>query len=328
MTSTENYDIVNFLSNAFLQNHTSHAYIVVAERQQLPELLKQCAKVCMCKSHTATDNCEHCKKVQLNLHQDVLRFPQDEQKGRLTVADMITLVDESYKRPIDSGDVRVFLVDASNSVTGVGAEIWQNKLLKTLEEPNENIYIFIGVSDSESLLPTIRSRCQIIKQTRLSESDIWQRLQKRGYAQQYCEIAASVCGGNVQTAEGILANASIMRSFQNAMAFLTEMTSTKNALQFVTPVLTERDTAVWFLNFLTVLLRESIVYRLSENLAILPSYKEQILKICENYSLQAAECCIEKINSAKQRCDDGGNLTVVLDQLASSMLEVKYRCRI
>lgn len=324
---TANKDAAQFLKDAFGRNRTAHAYVVVAQQQRLPELLKQCAKVCLCQNHSATDNCENCKKVSANLHQDVLSFPKDEQKGRLTVADMVSLVDESYKRPIDNGEIRVFLINASSSVTGVGAEIWQNKLLKTLEEPNENVYIFIGVTDAESLLPTVRSRCQIIKQTRLDEKQVREALLQRGYDQKSCEVAASVCGGNVETAENVLANPSVMRAFQHALAMATEMTSTKNALQFVAPVLAERDSVVWVLNFLTVLFRESVAFRLAEELTLLPSYQSKIQTICQNYSLQAAEVCVEKICSAKKRLDDGGNVTVVLDQLASTMLEVKYRCR-
>ncbi len=324
---TSKNGVTEFLRDAFAQGRAAHAYIVVAEKQRLADLLKKCAKICMCRTHTAADGCEDCKKVQLNLHQDVWKFPSDEQKARITVADMTTLVEESYKRPIDGGDVRVFLVDASSSVAGIGAEVWQNKLLKTLEEPNENVYVFIGVTDAESLLPTVRSRCQVLRQSALTPQEVASALGKRGYQKKYCEIASSVCNDE-ETAESVLNNASIMKAFQNALDWTTEMTSTKNALRFVSPVLADKDSVSWFLKFLTVLLRESVVFRLTDSLSLLPSLAEDVEKICKNYSLQAAEVCIEKVNSAKKRLDDGGNVAVVLDQLASCMLEVKYRCRI
>lgn len=319
--------VTEFLRDAFVHGRAAHAYIVVAEKQRLADVLKHCAKICMCRSHTAADGCEDCKKVQLNLHQDVWKFPRDEQKGRITVADMSTLVEESYKRPIDGGDIRVFLVDASSSVVGLGSEIWQNKLLKTLEEPNENVYVFIGVTDAESLLPTVRSRCQVLRQSSLTPQEVSQALQKRGYQKKYCEVAAAVCS-DVETAEGVSASPLVMKAFQNALDWATEMTSTKNALKFVAPVLADKDGISWFLKFFSLLLRESVVFRLSEQLSLLPTLGEDIEKICKNYSLQAAEVCIEKVNSAKKRLDDGGNAAVVLDQLASCVLEVKYRCRI
>lgn len=316
-----------FLQDAFLNDRVAHAYIVEGEKHQLQELLKQCALVCMCKNHQG-DGCEVCKKVRDNLHQDVLRFPKDADRQRLTVADMEALVEECYKRPVDDVDCRVFLIDASNSVAGIASEVWQNKLLKTLEEPTENTFIFIGVSDAEALLPTIRSRCQVLKQTRLGAQEVCDALQRKSYEKRFCEIAASVCGGSVETAESILADPSVMKAFQTAVDVAENMTSTKNALKFVSAVLAEREHVNWFLNFLTVLYRESIVYRLAEDLCLLPSHKKTVQKICQNYSLQAAEVCIEKVNSAKKRLDDGGNLTVVIDQLASAILEVRFRCRI
>ena len=323
----QTHTLSEFLRDAFSRGHAAHAYIVVGEKLQLPELLKQCAKVCMCSGHTGQDNCETCKKVQQNLHQDVLYFPQDASRARLNVSDIITLVEESYKRPIDSTDCRVFLLNAATSTGGVGAEIWQNKLLKTLEEPSENNYIFIGVTDAAGLLPTIRSRCQILVQPSIAEKDVFAALRQKGYDAKYAEVAASVSRGNVETAEAFLANPANMRAFQIACDTLTNMTSTKNSLPFVSAILAEKE-VTQCLNFLALLLRESVVYRLAENLCLLPSYVQVVEQICANYSLQAAEVCIEEINHAKKRLDDGGNLTVVIDNLVNTVLEVKYRCRI
>ncbi len=320
-------NIGEFLVNAFVNSHAAHAYIVVGEKQQLPQLLNQCAAVCMCTNHTGKDGCENCRKVENGLHQDVLYFPKDG-RIRLAVADMQTLVDETYKRPVDDGDCRVFLINAADSVVGIGSEIWQNKLLKTLEEPTENNYIFIGVSDAESLLPTVRSRCQVLKQSKLSVQDVCDAMCQKGFEKPLSEVAAAVSGGSVERAEAVFANPAILRAFDNAENMLQNMNSTKNALPFVSAVLTEKETLSWFLNFLVLLLRESIVYRLADDLCLLPSHAKAVENICQNYTLQAAEVSIEKICSASKRIDEGGNVSVVLDKLVSTVLEVKYRCRI
>ncbi|MCM1289705.1 MAG: hypothetical protein NC132_04265 [Corallococcus sp.] len=320
-------NVGDILKKAFASNHAAHAYIVVGDKHQLYYLLKQCAAACMCKSHVY-DGCEICNKIDLGIHQDVITFPRDTEKGRLTVADMVTLVDECYRRPVDSGDVRVFLVDASNSVAGIGAEVWQNKLLKTLEEPTENVYIFIGVTDAESLLPTVRSRCQVLKQTKLSAESVCQALIAEGFERRFCEIAAAGSGGSIESGKRIMSDASIFSAFDNACDMAQNMTSTKNALNFVSQVLANKEYVSWFLFYLAALLRESVVYRLADGLCLFPCHEREIKNICQNYTVKAAEACIEIIDSAKRRLDDGGNLTVVVDQLASSILEVRYRCRI
>ena len=74
-------------------------------------------------------------------------------------------------------------------------------------------------------------------------------------------------------------------------------------------------------------MRESIVYRLEPSLCILPCLHDTIDQICAYYTLAACEICIEKINLAKKRLDDNGNVTVVIDQLLNTLLEIRYRCR-
>ena len=326
MMSTFDRNVGQHLATAFKEGHAVHAYIVVGEKQYLQSLLKECAIVTMCENHIG-DDCESCKKVYDFSHQDVIRLPLDQTKTRLSVADMAYLVEESYKRPVDVSAQRVFLVDASNSTSGVGSELWQNKLLKTLEEPVENVYIFVGVTDAEALLPTVRSRCQILKQTKLTFEEVRQALLEKSFNLTSCEMAAAMSGGSVNTGERILNNPAIFDAYNCAIRIATEMTSTKNALRYASEMLSNRDYVYDCLGFLTTLLRESIVYRLEPSLCMLPHLKDTIDQICSYYTLTACELCIEKINSAKKRLDDNGNVTVVVDQLLNTILEIRYRCR-
>ena len=327
MSMSFDKNVGGYLSTAFNEGHVVHAYIVVGERQYLPSLLKECAIVTMCINHVG-DDCEACKKVVDGAHQDVIRLPLDTSKTRLSVADMSYLVEESYKRPVDdSSSQRVFLVDASNSTSGVGCELWQNKLLKTLEEPTPNVYIFIGVTDAEALLPTVRSRCQVLKQTKLTVEQVREKLLEKSFNLTSCEMAAAMSGGSVNTGERILANPGIFEAYNTAIKIATEMTSTKNALKFASVILANKEYITDCLGFLTTILRESIVYRLEPSLCLLPHLQDTIDLICSYYTLQACELCIEKINLAKKRLDDNGNVTVVVDQLLNTLLEIRYRCR-
>ena len=326
MKTSFDKNVGGYLSAAFAEGHVVHAYIVVGEKQYLPSLLKECALVTMCVNHVG-DDCETCKKVVDGTHQDVIRLPLDQSKARLSVADMAYLVEESYKRPVDDSEQRVFLVDASASTAGVGSELWQNKLLKTLEEPTPNVYIFVGVTDAEALLPTVRSRCQVLKQTKLTVEQVRLALQEKSFNLVSCEMAAAMSGGSVNTGERILANPAIFDAYNTAINVATQMTSTKNALRFASEILQSKDYIYDCLGFLTTILRESIVYRLEPSLCVLPHLHDTIAQICSCYTLDACEICIEKINLAKKRLDDNGNITVVVDQLLNTILEIRYRCR-
>ena len=324
---TFDVNVGQYLMQAFAHNRAAHAYIVVGEKQHLRELLNECAIVAMCPKHTF-DGCEACKKVVDYAHQDVMRLPLDTQKNRLAVGDIAYLVEESYKKHVDdSSSARVFLLDASNSVSGVGSDLWQNKLLKTLEEPTDNVYIFVGVTDLEGLLPTVRSRCQVLKQTVLSVEQVRNELASKGYESRACEMAAAMSGGSVLTGERLLNNQAVFAAYENAVNVAEQMTSTKNALRFASAMLANKETVNDCLGFLTVLLRESIVYRLEPSLCQLSKLKNTTKAICANYTLDAAEGAIELINQAKRKLDAGGNVTVVVDRLLNSILEMRYQCR-
>ncbi|MFN3756158.1 MAG: ATP-binding protein [Flavobacterium sp.] len=51
-----------------------------------------------------------------------------------------------------------------------------NRLLKTLEEPNEKTVVILITENEEDLIQTIRSRCQVVHFRHLSESEIVERL--------------------------------------------------------------------------------------------------------------------------------------------------------
>ncbi len=324
---TTDKNVGGYLERAFAEGRVGHAYIVVGDKQYLAGLLTECAVVVMSPTHRAEEN-EITNRVASGQHQDVIVLPTDKSKNKVSVADINMLVEESYKRPVDDSSAgRVFLVDASNSVSGIGAELWQNKLLKTLEEPTEGVHIFIGVTDPEGLLPTIRSRCQILRRTTATVAEVYNALRADGFDSRACEIAAALSGGSVPEGKLVLNNPAVFNACERAILFARDMTSTKNALMYVAPVVQNKDNVYDFLRFLQVIFRESAVSRISPSLCLLPSMKDEIRTVSDNYTIDACRAALELIDVAKKRLDDGANLQVTIDELASSVLEVKYRCR-
>lgn len=66
---------------------------------------------------------------------------------------------------------KVFIIDEAELLAH-GRNETQNALLKTLEEPTAQTYIFLITSSEDRLLPTIRSRCQRVAFGRLGESEL------------------------------------------------------------------------------------------------------------------------------------------------------------
>lgn len=320
-------NVGGYLSRALNEGRAGHAYIVVGDKQYVAGLLTECAQVVLNPSHIV-DGGEVCKCVATGQHPDVISLPTDKAKNRITVADINLLVDESYKRPVDvSSAARVFLVDGTNSVVGIGSDIWQNKLLKTLEEPTDGVYIFIGVTDAEALLPTIRSRCQVLTRTKLTVDEVCDKLYADGFDMRSCRIAAAMSGGSLNEGRLILNDPDVFTACENAIKFATGMTSTKNALAFVAPAVQNKDKINDFLTFLQLLYRESIVSRINPQLCLLKELHDEVAIVSDKYSIDACRAALDKIFVAKRALDGNANLQVTMDELASAISEVKYRCR-
>ena len=82
---------------------------------------------------------------------------------------------------------RVVLIVRADEMTTEAS----NAFLKTLEEPHPNVTIFITTAYSDSILPTIMSRCQQIKCSPIEEKILAEHLiQKHGYSQAEANFAA------------------------------------------------------------------------------------------------------------------------------------------
>ncbi len=74
------------------------------------------------------------------------------------VQDVKKIQGKIFLKPLHSKEKAVIIEDAD--LLTIEA---QNALLKALEEPPANTYIMLGAESSEKLLPTLLSRCQMIK---------------------------------------------------------------------------------------------------------------------------------------------------------------------
>lgn len=91
---------------------------------------------------------------------------------------------------------KIYIIDKSERMT-VEA---QNALLKTLEEPPEYAIIILVANNKESLLPTIRSRCEILKFTPIPFIEIKKHLMSEGIDENRANLLSSFSRGSMKKA--------------------------------------------------------------------------------------------------------------------------------
>lgn len=109
------------------------------------------------------------------------------------------LESEANFRPYEARS-RFFIIDNAEKMNDAAA----NALLKTLEEPPEGSHIFLITSRADSLLPTIRSRCQTLRFAPVSTSEIENFLvADRAFTHDEAKLAARLSRGSIGRAVSI-----------------------------------------------------------------------------------------------------------------------------
>ncbi|MCL2661629.1 MAG: DNA polymerase III subunit delta', partial [Acidobacteriaceae bacterium] len=96
-------------------------------------------------------------RVLVQPHPDVLILPPDPPQLLSKLGQVRSLIHASHMLPAEAPR-RVFLLTSTNMMKEAA-----NSLLKVLEEPPATVHIFILAENPGELLPTIRSRCALVR---------------------------------------------------------------------------------------------------------------------------------------------------------------------
>ena len=116
-------------------------------------------------------DCVHCTQLKHSAHADFVTFTAPEGKD-LGIYVSRQIIEQCRAYPM-LANKRVVLIDGAERLTVPAA----NALLKTLEEPPHTVRFFLTTTSLERVIPTIRSRCGVIRYRRLSEAFIMSLLQ-------------------------------------------------------------------------------------------------------------------------------------------------------
>jgi DNA polymerase-3 subunit delta' len=89
------------------------------------------------------------------------------------------------------GGYRIAIVDAVDELNRFGA----NAILKTLEEPPTRAVLLLISHGEKAVLPTIRSRCRVLRFGALTEAETLQTLQAAGIAAERADRVAQLAPG-------------------------------------------------------------------------------------------------------------------------------------
>ncbi len=166
--------IVKTIKNAIRFKKTAHAYLFSGTRGTgKTTLARLFAKALNCKNLTANyepcNACQSCKEISASRSLDVIEIDGASNRG---IDDIRQINDTISYSPC--GNYKIYIIDEVHMLTKEAF----NALLKTLEEPPENIKFFFATTEAHKVLPTIVSRCQRFELKRISNDLIIEKLKK------------------------------------------------------------------------------------------------------------------------------------------------------
>lgn len=187
------------IKNSFLRGRAAHAYIIegpagVGKRT----LARLAAALFVCRDKMGCLKCPACLRALNGRHTDVHIYSSAK---RISVEDMRGLIETAAMKPYEA-DYGVYIVENAHTATAEA----QNCLLKTLEEPAGSSIFILLAENAGQLLPTVRSRCRLVRLPGFSDEVILSQLNGMYPKDNRCGRAAALSGGNIGRAVALMEN--------------------------------------------------------------------------------------------------------------------------
>lgn len=204
------------LREALSRGRFSQSYLFVGPagigKRRFATLLAQClfCRAIPDEELEACGECSGCRPFLAGSHPDFLLVERESGKRELTIDKFIGDKEERGRaglchdlslRP-SVGNRKIAVIDDADTMNDESA----NALLKTLEEPPPGAVLILIAASADKLLPTIRSRCQEVRFSPLSDSDLAGLLLDQNLVESDDEArrVAAVSGGSLVMAAQLI----------------------------------------------------------------------------------------------------------------------------
>lgn len=181
--------LLELFSRTFQNKRLGHAYLFEGARGTgKKEMARWIAKLLFCQAPADGKPCQSCRNCRRMDEQELPDLIELEPDGQSIKVDQIRQLKAEFHKSKVEASKKVYIVEDAEKMTISAA----NSLLTFLEEPGAETYIFLLTTAKENILPTIRSRCQIIHFQPLKRDVMTELLLQEGIAKSDAEVLAAV----------------------------------------------------------------------------------------------------------------------------------------
>lgn len=317
-------DILKYISSAVENNRVSHAYILNGERGSGKKMLANLfAMTLLCETgdNEPCGKCHSCKQAESGNHPDIIRVTH-EKPNSISVDDIRTQVNNTVDIKPYQGPYKVYIIPQADMMTPQA----QNAILKTIEEPPSYAVFLLLTENAETLLPTINSRCVMLKLRNIKDTLIKKYLMENLEIPDYkADMCTAFAQGNMGRAI-MLANSDHFNEIREEAVQLLKHISEMELNEIVSAV---KNISVYkleitdYLDIIMIWYRDVLLYKATKEIDKVV-FKDQLQSIKEQArksSYEGIELILESLEKAKARLKANVNFDLVMELLFLTIKE-------
>ena len=315
--------VIDRLVTSFKNNRIGHAYMFDGEHGTGKEATALFfAKLLLCakpETNVPCETCSSCRRIISHNHPNVTILRPDGQS--IKKEQMDELITEMTKKGYETGR-KVYIVSRADRMNNSSA----NTLLKYLEEPDGDVTAILLTDSYQSMLPTIRSRCQRISFLPPSREMMVSGLVERGIT---ASMAATVTTVTADIDEAFqLAEDEAFALMRKTVLKLVEASdrNVHEALMFIQAEwsrhIKEKDETDRGLDLLLYAYRDVVASKAGlKSIPTYPDQKEFLDGLARKMTYNRLSAMMESILQAKRHLHSNMNRTLLMEQLVLKMQE-------
>ena len=317
-------DIIQYIQNAVSQDKVSHAYILNGERGSGKKMLADLfAMTLQCEEHTPNPcgECHSCKQAKSGNHPDIIHV-KHEKPNTISVDDIRTQVNNDIVIKPYSSPHKIYIIPEADLLS-VQA---QNALLKTIEEPPAYAVIFLLTENAESLLPTIMSRCVMLKLRNIKTTLIKKYLMEQMQIPDYqADICAAFAQGNMGRAIMLASSEYFNEIKEEALQLLRHI----NEMEISEIVIAIKKIGTYklsvndYLDIIMIWYRDVLIYKATKDVngIVFADQLKYIKDRANKSSYEGIEIILDSLEKAKARLKANVNFDLVMELLLLTIKE-------
>lgn len=217
--------------------------------------------------------------------------------------ELIKLQKDFYVKPT-IGNKMVYIINEADKLNSSSA----NTILKFLEEPNDDVVAILLTDNLSKILPTIKSRCQVMNLQNNNTIDI-SELNQRYFSSEQLSIEDFI-----EKMKNVI---SFIKTIENK-----KLNSITNYKDSTFDMFKTKEDYIFLFDFVLYFYYDILNYKLKRNLVYYKEFQDEISNVSNNNELVIIQNKLKIIENTRLKLNSNMNLKLLLDEFIILFSEV------